>query len=66
MDASESLSNKILEEKQIEKFSQFIEKYVENVSTIKNKLKGHESVPISTSTDVQESVSLFSLTGRFQ
>ena len=63
MDASESLNNKILEEKQIEKFSQFIEKYGENVSALKKKLKGHESVPVSTATDVPESVSLFNLTG---
>ena len=63
MDASESLNNKILEEKQIEKFSQFIEKYGENVSALKKKLKGHESVPVTTATDVPESVSLFNLTG---
>ena len=63
MDASESLSNKILEEKQVEKFSQFIEKYGENVNALKKKLKGRESVPVSTATDVPESVSLFNLTG---
>ena len=38
MDASESLSNKILEEKQVEKFSQFIEKYGENVNALKKKM----------------------------
>ena len=65
MDASETLSNKILEEKQIEKFSQFIEKYGENVSAIKRKLKGIRTRPVSTQTDAAESVSLFNLTGQF-
>ena len=65
MEASEALSEKILEERQIEKFSQFIEKYEVDVETLRSKLRPrkHAAATAATTADVEESVSLVSLTG---
>ena len=66
MEASEALSEKILEERQIEKFSQFIEKYEVDVETLRSKLRPRKhaaAATAATTADVEESVSLVSLTG---
>ena len=65
MEASEALSEKILEERQIEKFSQFIEKYEVDVETLRSKLRPrkHAAATAAATADVEERVSLASLTG---
>ena len=69
MEASEALSEKILEERQIEKFSQFIEKYEVDVETLRSKLRPRKHAAATaaakdaTTADEEESVSLVSLTG---
>ena len=65
MEASEALSEKILEERQIEKFSQFIEKYEVDVETLRSKLRPrkHAAATAAATADVEERVSLVSLTG---
>ena len=63
MDTSESINNKILEERQIEKFSTFIESYEADVSRIRSRLRSSGNSTIQTGTDVPESISIFALTG---
>lgn len=63
MDHSESINNKILEERQIEKFSTFIESYEADVNKIRSRLKTSGNPKIIAGTDLPESLSLFSLTG---
>ena len=64
MDNSESINNKILEERQIEKFSTFIESYEADVSKIRSRLKTSGNPKIVAGTDVIEKLSLFTLTGQ--
>ena len=66
MESSENLNNKILEERQVEKFSQFIESYEEAVGNLKKKLSSNKNQPLTASTNVSENVSFYSLTGKKQ
>ena len=66
MESSENLNNKILEERQVEKFSQFIESYEEAVGNLKKKLSSNKNQPLTASTNVAENVSFYSLTGKKQ
>ena len=65
METLEGLNNKILEERQVEKFSQFIEKYDESVAIAKRRLrgKGDAAKPLKSATTPTENVSIFALTG---
>lgn len=65
MDTSEGLSNKILEERQVEKFSQFVENYEVSVAATKRRLRGNDNneTTLRTSTTPIENVSIFALTG---
>ena len=62
MEQSEAINNKILEERQIEKFSTFIESYEADVSKIRSRLRTSGTSKLQAGTDVRESVSLLSLT----
>ena len=66
MESSENLNNKILEERQVEKFSQFIESYEEAVGNLKKKLSSNKNQPLTACTNVAENVSFYSLTGKKQ
>ena len=63
MEASETLNNKILEERQIEKFSSFIETYTSQVNHLKRKLHTNQCQPLTPTTKVSENVSFYTLTG---
>ena len=63
METSDNLNNKILEERQVEKFSHFVEKYEENVKQLTKKLKTNKTLVLSNKSENKESVSLYSLTG---
>ena len=65
METLEVLNNKILEERQVEKFSQFIERYEESVATAKRRLRGTDDTAnaVKTKTTPTENVSIFALTG---
>ena len=63
MEASEILNNKILEERQIEKFSTFIETYTSQVNILKRKLDIDDYQPLTPVTKVAENVSFYTLTG---
>ena len=64
MEQSESINNKILEERQIEKFSTFIQSYEADVSKIRSRLRSSGNSKVQTGTDVPEHISVFSLTGK--
>ena len=63
METSDNLNNKILEERQVEKFSHFVEKYEENVKQLTKKLKTNKKLVLSNKSENKENVSLYSLTG---
>ena len=66
MEASETLNNKILEERQIEKYSSFIETYTSQVNHLKRKLQTDECQPLAPTSKVAENVSFYTLTGSLQ
>ena len=66
MEATETLNNKILEERQIEKFSSFIETYTTQVNHLKGKLHSKECQPLTPTSKVAENVSFYTLTGSLQ